>query len=188
NTLFEPVWNHNYIDHVQVSVAETVPVGRRGEYYNHAGVLRDMFQNHLLQLLALVAMEAPARYAAEPLRNEKIKVLDAVRVPGVSEAPGQVCTGQYQGYRTEPGVAADSRTPTYAAVRLEIDNWRWRGVPFYLRSGKGLAARSSQVVIQFHCPPHIMFPLPAGTTLQCNRLTLCIQPHEGIRLNFQTKA
>jgi len=187
NTLFEPVWNHQYIDHVQVTVAETVPVGRRGDYYDEAGVLRDMFQNHLLQLLSLVTIEAPSRYAADPLRNEKVKVLDAVRVPTIDEAREQVCTGQYRGYRNEPGVAPDSKTPTYAAVRLEIDNWRWRGVPFYLRSGKALAKRSSEVVIQFLCPPHLMFSLPPGETLQCNRLTMEIQPNEGIHLNFQTK-
>jgi glucose-6-phosphate 1-dehydrogenase len=187
NTLFEPVWNHQYIDHVQITVAETVPVGRRGDYYDKAGVLRDMFQNHLLQLLSLVAMEAPAKYAADPLRNEKVKVLDSVRVPTVEEARDQVCTGQYRGYRSEPGVAPDSKTPTYAAVRLEIDNWRWRGVPFYLRSAKALAKRSSEVIIQFLCPPHLMFPLPPGATLQCNRLTMEIQPNEGIHLNFQTK-
>jgi glucose-6-phosphate 1-dehydrogenase len=187
NTLFEPVWNHQYIDHVQVTVAETVPVGRRGDYYDKAGVLRDMFQNHLLQLLALVTIEAPARYAADPLRNEKVKVLDAVRVAAIEEARDLVCTGQYRGYRNEPGVAPDSKTPTYAAARLEIDNWRWRGVPFFLRSGKALAKRSSEIVIQFLCPPHLMFPLPPGATLQCNRLTMEIQPNEGIHLNFQTK-
>jgi glucose-6-phosphate 1-dehydrogenase len=187
NTLFEPVWNHQYIDHVQISVAETVPVGRRGDYYDKAGVLRDMFQNHLLQLLTLVAMEAPARYSADPLRNEKVKVLDSVHIPTLAEARGLVCTGQYAGYHSEPGVALKSKTPTYAAVRLEIDNWRWRGVPFYLRSGKALARRSSEIVIQFLCPPHLMFPLPPGATLQCNRLTMEIQPNEGIHLNFQTK-
>src|SRR5262249_15641520 len=129
NTLFEPVWNHNFIDHVQITVAEEVPVGRRGDYYDHAGVLRDMFQNHLLQLLTRVTREGPARYAADPLRNEKVKVLDAVRLPTPEEARGAVVTGQYAGYRQEKGVAPDSRTPTYAAVRLNIDNWRWQGVP-----------------------------------------------------------
>jgi glucose-6-phosphate 1-dehydrogenase len=187
NTLFEPVWNHNYIDHVQITVAETVTVGQRGEYYDKAGVLRDMFQNHLLQILTLMAMEAPARFAADPLRNEKIKVLDAVPIPRVEEACKQVATGRYAGYQKERGVAPDSRTPTYAGLRLEVENWRWQGVPFYLRSGKALASRSSEITVQFHCPPHLIFPMPAGTTLQCNRLTLTIQPNEGIRLNFQTK-
>jgi glucose-6-phosphate 1-dehydrogenase len=187
NTLFEPVWNANYVDHVQITVAESVLVGSRAAYYDQSGVLRDMFQNHLLQLLALVAMEAPARYAAGPLRREKQKVFDAVEPPTLDEACSQVVTGQYEGYLKEKDVPADSKTPTYAAVRMHIDNWRWKGVPFYLRSGKGLAGRYSEVLIQFRCPPHLMFPLPPGATLQCNRLSMCIQPDEGIHLNFQTK-
>jgi glucose-6-phosphate 1-dehydrogenase len=187
NTLFEPVWNYNFIEHVQISVAESVTIEQRGEYYDKAGVLRDMFQNHLLQLLTLVAMEAPVRFAADPVRNEKIKVLDAVPIWTPEEAARQVVCGQYAGYRSERNVAPQSRTPTFATMRLEIDNWRWRGVPFYLRSGKALATRSSEVIIQFHCPPHLMFPLPPGTRLQCNRLAICIQPDEGIHVNFQTK-
>jgi glucose-6-phosphate 1-dehydrogenase len=187
NTLFEPLWNNNYIDHVQISASETVTVGGRGDYYDHSGVMRDMFQNHLLQVMTIVGMEAPARFAADPLRNEKVKVLDAVPVPTKEEARAKMVTGQYKGYKSEKGVAADSRTPTYAAVELSIDNWRWRGVPFFLRSGKGLGQRLSEVVIQFRCPPHLMFPLPPGTTLQCNRLTICIQPDEGIHINFQSK-
>jgi glucose-6-phosphate 1-dehydrogenase len=187
NTLFEPVWNHNYIDSVQITVAESVLVGSRGDYYDRSGVLRDMFQNHLLQVLTMVAMEAPAKFTAEQLRNEKVKVLDAVTVSDVEGACGRVVTGQYAGYRSEKGVRPDSKTPTYAAIKLGVNNWRWQGVPFYLRSGKGLDSRLSEVVIQFLCPPHLMFPLPPGQTLQCNRLAICIQPDEGIHINFQTK-
>jgi glucose-6-phosphate 1-dehydrogenase len=187
NTLFEPLWNYNYIDHVQITVCETVPVGSRGDYYDKAGVLRDMFQNHLLQVLTLVAMEAPARFAADPLRNEKVKVLDAVPVYTPEEARQNLVTGQYAGYRTERGVAPGSRTPTFAAVQLRVENWRWRGVPFFLRSGKGMARRFSEVVIQFRCPPHLMFSLPPGATLECNRLALVLQPDEGIHINFQSK-
>jgi glucose-6-phosphate 1-dehydrogenase len=187
NTLFEPLWNRTYIDHVQITVGEQVAVGSRGPYYDRSGVLRDMFQNHLLQVMTLVAMEAPARFEAGPFRNEKIKLLDAVKVPTPEEAADDIVTGQYEGYHSEEGVRPDSRTPTYAAVRLWIDNWRWQGVPFFLRSGKALASRSSEVVVQFRCPPHLMFPLPPGAELQCNRLALCIQPDEGIHLNFQSK-
>lgn len=187
NTLFEPIWNHNFIDHMQITVSESVTVGQRGDYYDKAGVLRDMFQNHLLQILAFVTMEAPARFAADPLRNEKVKLLDAVAMPDPEEAARQLLAAQYAGYRSEKGVAPGSRTPTFAALRLQIDNWRWRGVPIYLRSGKGLASRASEVIIQFHCPPHMMFPLPANEQLQCNRLGIFIQPDEGIVLSFQTK-
>jgi glucose-6-phosphate 1-dehydrogenase len=146
-----------------------------------------MFQNHLLQLMTLVAMEAPGRFAADPLRNEKVKVFDAVTVYSPEEAARNIVFGQYDGYRREKDVAPGSRTPTFAAVQLNINNWRWQGVPFFLRSGKALARRLSEVVIQFRCPPHIMFPLPPGTTLQCNRLSVCVQPDEGIHLSFQSK-
>jgi glucose-6-phosphate 1-dehydrogenase len=187
NTLFEPVWNHNFIDHIQITVSESVLVGGRGDYYDKSGVLRDMFQNHLLQLLTLVAMEAPARFAADTLRNEKVKVLDAVPVLSATEARQKLVTGHYGGYRKEKGVAPGTRTPTFAAVELSVDNWRWRGVPFFLRSGKGLGSRLSEIVVQFRCPPHLMFPLPPGGSLQCNRLSVCLQPDEGIHVNFQTK-
>jgi glucose-6-phosphate 1-dehydrogenase len=135
----------------------------------------------------MVAMENPGRYTADRLRNEKIKVLEAVRTPTVPEACKNVAMGQYQGYHDEPGVPKDSRTPTFAAVRLELDNWRWRNVPFYLRSGKALRARYSEVSIQFRCVPHMIFPLPPGELLECNRVSMVLQPNEGIRLNFLSK-
>lgn len=187
NTFFEPLWNHNFIDHVQISVGEAVPVGDRGDYYDKSGVLRDMFQNHLLQLLTFITMESCSKFAAEPLRNEKMKVLESIPIVTPEEAKAMMVTGQYAGYLQEKGVGAGSRTPTFAALELRIENWRWRGVPFYLRSGKALDRRVSEIIIQFRCPPHLMFPLPPGTVLQCNRLSLTIQPDEAIHLNFQTK-
>jgi glucose-6-phosphate 1-dehydrogenase len=180
NLIFEPIWNRNYVDNVQISALEDIDVGHRAGYYDHAGVFRDMFQNHLLQLLCLVAMEPPASFGAEEVRNEKIKVLSAI--PPIDLA--DVVRGQYDGYCETEGVAADSRTPTYGAAKLSVDNWRWHGVPFYLRSGKALASKTTEIVVEFHCPPHWMFGLEPFTP---NLLSLAIQPDEGIRLKFQAK-
>lgn len=183
NAIFEPIWNRRYVDHVQLTVAEDVDVGHRGSYYDQAGVFRDMFQNHLLQLLTLVAIEPPVSFNAEAVRNEKVKVLSAI-APVLSS---DIVHAQYRGYRQVSGVAPDSCTPTYAALKLFINNWRWQGVPFYLRSGKALAQKSSEITIVFQRPPHIMFDLPPGARLTPNILSLCIQPDEGMHLTFQSK-
>jgi len=187
NTIFEPLWNRNYINHVQITVAETVGVEHRAGYYDQVGVLRDMFQNHLLQLLMLVAMEPPASFSADALRNEKTKVLQAIRTMPPEQILRHTVRGQYKGYRDQADIPAGSQTPTYAALRLFLDNWRWQGVPFYLRSGKRLEEKTSEIIIQFKCPPHIMFPLPEQYRITPNYLALCIQPDEGIHLRFEAK-
>ncbi len=188
NTIFEPLWNRNYIDSVQITVAEEVGVGHRGGYYDGVGVVRDMFQNHLLQLVTLVAMEPPASFNADALRNEKVKVLSAVQpVNGKSVAYNTV-RAQYRGYRDEMDVKKDSTTPTYAALRLFINNWRWQGVPFYLRSGKNMTEKQTQIIIRFKEPPLAMFPLPPGNKMTANMLVLYLQPDEGVHLRFEAKA
>jgi glucose-6-phosphate 1-dehydrogenase len=183
NTIFEPVWNRNYVDNVQLTVTETVDVGHRAGYYDHAGVVRDMFQNHLLQLLSLIAMEPPASFEADPVRNEKAKLLMSIRPINLQET----VRAQYEGYGQAEGVAENSQTPTYAALKLYVDNWRWQGVPFYLRSGKALARKTSEVIIEFKKPPHLMFDFVENDDFTPNILSLCIQPDEGIHLKFEAK-
>ena len=188
NTIFEPIWNRRYIDHVQITVAEEVPVGRRGGYYDSAGVLRDMFQNHLLQLLMVTAMEAPVHFNADAVRNEKVKVLDAIRPLTLEQVADASIRGQYSGYLEEPGVRPASNTATFGAVRLEVDNWRWQGVPFYLRSGKAMSCRTTQIVIGFRQPPLELFAADnSQAQREANRLVIQIQPAEGIQLHFHTK-
>lgn len=186
NMVYEPLWNRNYIDHVQITVAEEVGVGHRAGYYDGVGVLRDMFQNHLLQLLSLIAMEPPASFDADALREKKVEVLKAIRPMAMDQVKHHTVRGQYRGYCEEEGVAPDSQTETYAAVRLFIDNWRWQGVPFYLRSGKRMAEKTTEIVIQFKQPPQI-FPSSRDRELEPNRLALCLQPDEGIHLQTLAK-
>ena len=183
NTIFEPIWTRNYIDNIQITVSETVTVSERAGYYDQAGVMRDMFQNHLLQLLTVVAMEPPSNFEADLLRNEKAKVLNAVRRSTLESATQTAVHAQYDGYLDETDVPAGSRTPTYAAMRIDIDNWRWQGVPFYLRSGKGLDDKRSEIMIEFRKPPHLMFSQDIGP----NILAIQVQPNEGLHLEFQAK-
>ena len=187
NTIFEPVWNRNFIDNVQITVSESLSVLERGAYYDQSGVVRDMVQNHLLQLLTLVAMEPPTVADSESLRNKKVEVLQAIRRWTPEQAVDSATRGQYAGYRDETGVAPDSNTPTYAALRLYVDNWRWKGVPFYLRTGKSLARKTSEIAIQFQSPPHLAFSQSAGDSLEPNILGMCLQPDEGAHLRFQVK-
>ncbi len=202
NAIFEPLWNHDYVDHVQITVGEAIGVEGRGKFYEEAGALRDIVQNHLLQLLALIAMEPPVAFDADAVRDEKVKVLRAIPVPTVREVAQQVVRGQYAagatggvdvpGYRGEPGVAADSTTETYVALKLSIDNWRWAGVPFYVRAGKRLPKRVTEIAITFKDVPHAFFgrggaaPGP-GAGPEPNVLALRIQPDEGISLRFGSK-
>lgn len=185
NTIFEPIWNRTYIDHVQITVAEQVGVEHRAKFYDSVGVLRDMFQNHLLQLLTLVAMEPPSSFSAQHLRNEKVKVLNAIKPMTPEQVSVNTVRAQYRGYCDEDQIMDRSTTATYAALRLFVNNWRWKGVPFYLRSGKNLAEKQSQIIIQFKEPPLAMFPMQ---TMKPNMLMLYLQPDEGVHLRFEAKA
>jgi len=194
NAIFEPVWNHRYVDHVQLTVAESLGVEHRAAFYEETGVVRDIIQNHLLQVLALVAMEPPAAFDAEAVRDEKTKLLRAVRPMSFENSVrGQYDRGYVAGeeapsYKDEPEVPPETTTATYIAAKLDIDNWRWAGTPFYIRSGKRLAKRVTEVAVQFRRVPHLPFAQDAAEHLEANALVLRIQPDEGISLRFGAKA
>ncbi len=198
NGIFEPIWNRDYIDHVQITVAENIGVEGRGGYYDESGAIRDMMQNHLLQLATLVAMEPPSGFDANVVRDEKVKVLHAIEPMSEEDVAHRTVRGQYEhgwlgteeiiGYREEKGVPPGSQTETYVAAKLAIDNWRWAGVPFYLRTGKRLPKRVTEVAIQFKRPPFSLFRKTGADELHPNVLSLRIQPNEGISLKFGVKA
>ncbi len=197
NPIFEPIWNRRYIDHVTITVAETAGIGSRGGYYDQVGALRDMIQNHLLQLLCLVAMEPPVVYSAEDIRNRKMEVLRAVRPIPPDRISEFAARGQYQhgwlagtevsGYREESGVAKNSSIETYAAVQLHVDNWRWQDVPFYLRTGKRLPLNVAEISVRFRDVPHRAFPDVVGLNAEPTRLVIQIQPEQGIVMKFMAK-
>ena len=197
NAMFEPIWNRNYIDHVQITVSEQLGVELRGNYYETAGALRDMIQNHLLQLMCLIAMEAPVSFEADEVRNKKVDVLNALRKFKPEDVHKNAVRGQYgdgwiegkkvKGYRQEPDVDKASNVDTFAAIKFYIDNWRWQGVPFYMRTGKRMNETISVITIQFRPVPHHSFPVETTENWMPNRLVLNIQPHMGIRLRFQAK-
>jgi glucose-6-phosphate 1-dehydrogenase len=197
NGMFEPLWNRNFIDYVQITAAEDIGIGTRAEYYDKSGALRDLIQNHMLQLLCHVAMEPPVSFTSEEVRNEKVKVLQAVPQPTPEEIPQMAVRAQYTaghaggedvpGYLEEEGVPVDSRTETYAALRVEVDNWRWAGVPFYLRTGKRLARKLTEIAVTLKPVPHLAFDQAGSLGVRPNQLVLTIQPNEGVSLSLVAK-
>jgi glucose-6-phosphate 1-dehydrogenase len=197
NNIIEPLWNRNYVDHVQITAAETIGVEHRGAFYETAGALRDMVPNHLFQLLTMTAMEPPISFDADEVRNKQAEVLHAIQPLGPEDVLTNTVRGQYGGgtidgkrvpaYRSEPNVAPDSNTETFVAMKLMIDSWRWAGVPFYLRTGKRLARRTTEIVIQFRRTPFVLFRNTPVKNLETNRLVIHIQPEEGISLSFTAK-
>ncbi|MEO8703508.1 MAG: glucose-6-phosphate dehydrogenase, partial [Kofleriaceae bacterium] len=188
NSIFEPLWNRNHIEYVEITAAEEIDIQGRGAFYEETGVVRDVIQNHLLQVMSLVTMEVPASFSADDIRDEKSQVLRSMRNLDLNDVANECVRGQYRGYREENGVAKDSQQCTYAAMRFMIDSWRWMGVPFYMRAGKGLAERLTEVNIHFKHVPLVLFKdEAAGSALQHAVLTLRIQPHEGISLRFVAK-
>jgi glucose-6-phosphate 1-dehydrogenase len=197
NGMFEPLWNRNYIDYVQITAAEDIGVGSRASYYDKAGALRDLIQNHMLQLLCHVAMEPPVTFAAEEVRNEKVKVLEAIPEPTPEQIPEIAVRAQYgpghaggedvPGYLEEEGVAPDSTTETFAALRLEVDNWRWAGVPFYIRTGKRLARKVTEIAVTLKPVPHLAFSQDGSLGVRPNQLVLSVQPNEGVSLQLGAK-
>jgi glucose-6-phosphate 1-dehydrogenase len=193
NGMFEPIWNRNYVDYVQITAAEDLGIGSRAEYYDKSGALRDLVQNHMLQLLTLLCMEPPTTFSADDVRDEKVKVLHAIKpVPPECTVRSQYTSGMAEGkevvgYLEEEGVPPDSRTETYAGLRLEVDNWRWAGVPIYLRTGKRLARKVTEIAVTLQPVPHLAFEQAGSVGVQPNQLVLTMQPNEGVSLSFGAK-